>query len=52
MANLCINSLYGFGSLDDLLNMKIYELHALKNAIKDDDVKEVFKRIKLHNFNN
>ena len=50
MVDLCINSLYGFGSVDSLLNMKIYELYALKQAIKDDTVRDVFKKIKIHNF--
>lgn len=48
MVDLCIYSLYGFGSINDLLNMKVYELWALKQACKDDEVKDIFKKIKFH----
>ncbi len=50
MTELCIYSIYGFGSINDLLNMKIYELWALKQCCKDDEVKEIFKKVKMHNF--
>lgn len=51
MVELATLSLYGFGSVEDLLNMKIYEIYALRQILKDDDVKDTFRKIKLHNFN-
>ena len=51
MSDICVYSLYGFGSIDNLLNMKLYEIYSLKQMLKDDEVKDTFKKVKLHNFN-
>lgn len=48
MSDIVSLSLYGFGSVDSLLNMRIWEIEALKTTMKDPDIKEAFKLIKLH----
>lgn len=50
MTDIISLSIYGFGSIDSLLNLKIYEIHSIKTIMKDPDVKEAFKIVKLHNF--
>ena len=50
MEDICTLSLYGFGSIDSLLNLKIYELYVLKQMMRNENVKETFKKIKFHNF--
>lgn len=41
-------SLYGFGSVDSLLNLKKYELEELKFLIQDDDMTELI--LMLHGY--
>lgn len=40
-------SLYGLGSVESLLNLKMYQLYELHNSMNDENIVSLFK--KLHN---
>lgn len=48
MTDIVAYSLYGLGSVESLLNLKRYELSVIKWTLKDSDIKDIFKAIKLH----
>ena len=50
MKEITTYSLYGLGSIDSLLNLKVYELYMLSQTLKDDEIKDTFRKIKFHNF--
>ena len=50
MNEIVTYSLYGLGSIDSLLNLKVYELYLLSQSLKDEEIKDIFKKIKFHNF--
>lgn len=51
MSDIVSLSMYGFGSIESLLNLKVWELQALKTTMKDPDIKDAFKVVKLHSMN-
>lgn len=48
MTDIVSYSLYGLGSVDSLLNLKKYELETMKLTLRDSEIKEIFKAVKLH----
>ena len=50
MEDIVAYSLYGLGSVDSLLNLRTKEFFVLKQTMKNEDIKDIFKKIKLHKF--
>ena len=39
-------SLYGLGSVESLMRLKIYQLYELKNTMADEEIVELYKTLK------
>ena len=43
-------SFFGLGSVKDILQLKLWQIYALQNTLKDEDLMELYKT--LHGLNN